>query len=839
MILISLALAADIEIPRDHDLFVTETSAGAHFRMFAFAPVGTPVHIDPAASPDALHIDGTETIDVNAAGRVLYVATAGYGGVDSKGVAAEGDIVYADGRTQSLRWLVGEHAWPAWAGATGRLADPLPLGTNIAGNTMMASLRVVPLSYPDTMVSRLVLRPRGGLDMYLLAVSVNADWPAAHSEPEAAAPVGYVFSVPLAVDLGRFAPPGLPSAPIDDEGAIQVVGEKLVRRDSSEARLWGVNLVGALPEPARAKSVAVGLAARGFDLVRLHHIDRPGVLASSERAAGLARPEGLDRLDRLHAALRGEGIYQWLSIWTQLAPVPADGVDAPEGLPVGHKYAAMMWPSWREFQKRWFIAVWGRVNPYTGQAYAKDPAIAVVELSNEDGLLLGWQSGALEKLPLPHRRRLDELWIGFLRKKYATDAALVAAWQGGNRPGLQDGETLAISYVAREPSSRARTELFPARRAADLVAFYATLERDDFAEMSAFVRAQGFTAPIVCSNSLGILHADAQLSACDVVDIHAYWDPISESTAYYDASILEPSARWLERLAACQAGKPCTMSELNHTWPNRFGQEAPLTWAALGGRQGWSAIAWFAWSHADIRDLPDGPAGALDLEGRFSSDVQMPAASAIFRQLGAATARFTRAWTAGALDRDLAEPSSLFVPETVGIQSYLARRVRSSFDGAMPRGDADRSPVRWSPGRLVVDTARAAAIVGHTTPSAEAPDPQVLRASVPGRPAISLVMAGSSPGRWLLTVAGRTDRQGTWASPGVPGLLALGSGPARLERLTGFVDVRVPGRARVYALLPDGSPRERVRARRLPGGWWRVNVDAETPWFGVTTVQGD
>ncbi|MBM4393151.1 MAG: hypothetical protein FJ090_18660, partial [Deltaproteobacteria bacterium] len=414
-------------------------------------------------------------------------------------------------------------------------------------------------------------------------------------------------------------------------------------------------------------------------------------------------------------------------------------------------------------------------------------------------------------------------------------------------------------------------------RAADLVAFYAALERDYFAELSAFVRAEGFTAPIVCSNSLGIAHADAQLGACDVVDVHAYWDPIAESTAYYDLSILDPSARWLERLASCQAGRPCTVSELNHTWPNRFGQEAPLTWAALGGRQGWSALAWFAWSHAEIRDLPDGPAGALDLEGRFSSDVQMPAASAIFRQVGAATARFTRSWTAGALDRDLAEPSSLFLPEMVGVPSYLARRVRSSFDGAMPRGGADDSPVRWSRGRLVVDTPRAAAIVGNTTPTVEAPDPAILRASVAGHPAISLVidtpraaaivgnttptveapdpailrasvaghpaislvMAASSPGRWLLTVAGRTDREGSWASPGVPGLLALGNGPARLERLSGFIDVRVPGRARVYALNPDGSPRERLRARRLPGSWWRVDIDARTPWFGITTVPGD
>lgn len=848
----ALATAGDVALARDHDLFVTQPGTGAHFRMTEFVATTTPLRVDPAASPDSLHLDGPEDIPVGQAGRVLYVATAGYGGIDSRGVAAEGEVVYADGRTQPLRFLVGEHAWPAWAGATGRHADVLPVGTNVVGNTMTAALRVVPLSWPGTVVERVTLRPRGGLDVYVLALAVVDAWPDAHAAPDEGPPEGYDFPVPLAVHLGRFAPVGGARRPLAEPDAVMVVGEKLTRRDGSAARLWGVNLVGAgaLPAPERADTVAKALAARGLDLVRLHHVDTEALLLDPRRGEsgeGMANAAMLDRLDRFHAALRAEGIYQWVSAWTLLSPDARDGVDGPGGLPAGHKYAAMMWPSWREAQKRWFRAVWGRTNPYTGQPYASDPAVAVVELSNEDGLLMGWHQGALERLPGVHRRRLDELWVGFLRKRYGTDTALIAAWQGGPRSGLLEGETLALGIVSREPSARYRTELYPARRAADLVAFYATLERDYFAEMSAFVRAEGFTAPVVCSNSLGVTHADAQLGDCDVVDVHAYWDPIAESTAFYDASILGPTARWFERLASCHAGKPCTLSEVNHTWPNRFGQEAPLTWAAIAGRQGLGALAWFAWSHADIREFPDGPDGALDLEGRFSSDVQLPAAGALYRALAAAQGRFTRQWTAGGLERDLAEGGSVFVHETVGLRSYLDRQVRSAF-GVVPAalsphddgGGAEAAPVRWSNGRLVVDTPTVCAVVGNAEASADAPDPSRLRVRIPGHVAVSLAMAASSPRRWLLTVAGRTDRDGTLWSRGVPGLLVLGDGPARLERLRGWVDVRVEGgRLRAFALDPRGVVREPVRVQRRGSGWWRIDVDQRTPWFGLTSVAGD
>ncbi|MSQ02275.1 MAG: hypothetical protein EXR71_10365 [Myxococcales bacterium] len=822
-----------VPLALDHDLFTASAGIGDHFRVTTWADGTawpTPLHLRDA--PDALAVTRETTIAVGQNGRTLYVVTAGYGGLDSKGVAAELDVVYASGRTDRTRLLVGEHAWPAWAGATGRATDALVVGRNAGGDVLTAAVRAIPIE-PGAPVERLVLRPRGGLALYLLAVAIDAGSPSAgHAAADEGPPEGYPFAVPLARS------PALPGPPAALRGPVRVEDEALVVANGSPARFWGVNLVGkgALPAPERAEAVADGLAARGFDLVRLHHIDTEATLLNPRRlepGQPLASPAALDRLDRLHAALRARGVYQYVEMWTQRAFREGEGVPGPEGVPVGNKYVGHIWPAWREAQKAWFRAVWARTNPYTGLRYADDPAVALVELSNENSLLTGWSSGALEKLPALHRRRFDELWNGFLSRRYGSDSKLASAWQGSGRPGLQEGETLVIGTVAREPATRARTELYPIVRSADLVAFYAELEAAYYAEMRAFVRDElGFTAPLVCGTSLGVPLADRQLAACDVIDLHAYWDPISESTAFYDRSLLGAPDRWFERLAGCQAGKPCTLSEIQHSWPNRYSQEAPLLWATIAARQGIDAVLWFAWSHGEIRDAADGPDGALDLEGRFGADVQLEPAGELYRRLPEAAETYTRWWSDDGLRRELAEPSALWLPETVGVRSWLDRRIRVAFGGEGPppavvaSTAASAARVSWSPGRLVVDGEGVAAVVGSARPTAEAPNPAALALESDRFVAASLV---SRHGTWLLTTVGRTDRVGSRWSRGVPGMALLGGGPALLERLTGHARVTVPVTSAPERLGADARASGAAAARRADGSWV-VDLDADSPW---------
>ena len=557
----------------------------------------------------------------------------------------------------------------------------------------------------------------------------------------------------------------------------------------------------------------------------------------------------LDRLDRFFAALKAEGHHVYLETWTMRGFRKEEGLPAPEGLAVGHKYASMIWPEYLAAKKEWVKALYGRVNPYTGLRYADDPAVALFEIANEDSLVVAWSGGNLEKLPKVHRDRLDVLWGAWLRAKYKNDGQIEAAWKGGSRAGLQLGETLSLDSIAREPSARARTELYPQARSADLVSFYSSLEAAHHAEMARFLREElGFRAPLVCNTSFGVPAADALLAACDVIDLHVYWDPIGESNVFFDHAFVERPmhGRLLERLSWCQADKPCTMSELGHTWPNRYGQEAPLVWASLLARQDLDAVMWFTYSHGAWEPTIDGPGGALDLSGRFTSWAQMPAAAALCRGglVAPVARRFVRWWSPDALWRDLAEPPGLWIDAQVSWSAVLDAVLRTSFAPSPPPLQASAAsprPVRWWPdqGRYVVDTPTLQAVAGRSVnPILDrqqgSPDPAALRVMIAEHAAVSLVAADGLPlgtsRHAYLTVAGRTERAGTLRSVGGPGSLTLGKGPALVERLTGYIQVKWAGRPTAYALLPTGERRERIAVSGRDG-WWTLEVGKlDTLW---------
>jgi hypothetical protein len=854
----------DLGSLRNHDLF--DGPAAPLFRVERYEPVVSPVPFawDPKAAPDAVLLGGSDAkgapasvrVPVGRAARTVYVLTAAQGAVSAKGIAADGEIQYADGRRQALKWMVGEQIWPAWAGATGRGADVVPVGWNASGDLLTASLLTVDVSWPEAPIDAITVTTRGGaLSFAVLGVTTST------AAPVTAGPVAdrregewYDFRIPgvLPASLPSLVPVAGPVA-----RPIVVRDGHLAYDGGGRARFWGINLVreGALPAADVAADYAQSLANAGFNLVRPHHMDFEGAGSllnpnRGEPGEPLALPEALDRMDRFHAERARAGVYTWLETWTLRSFRAEEGLPSSQGLPVGHKYAPFYWPEYADAKKAWVRAVYDRTNPYTGLRYADDPSIAVVELANEDSLVSAWGGGMLERLPGPHRQRLDERWNAWLRARYKTDTALSNAWKGSVRGGLQLGETLSLDSVAREPATRARTELYPTPRAADLVAFYAELEAAHHADMARFFKEElGFGAPTVCNTSFGSPSADALLAACDIVDMHIYWDPIAESNVFFDHALVERPmhGRPLERLSWCQEGKPCTVSELNHTWPNRYAHEAPMVWASLLARQDLDAVLWFTYSHGPFAEAPDGPGGALDLSGRFSSWAQMPTASALFRSGAVAppARRFIRWWSPDAILRDLAEPSSLWIDAQVSWRAALDTVSRTSFAPTPPApigGDVEVSPARWWPdeGRWVVDTPTIQALVGRTDrvpadTSQGAVHPSGLRAELSSFAAVSYASLDGAPlgesRRALLTIAGRTERDGTVRSTGGPGTLVYGLGPARLERLQGSIDVRWQGRPEAWALGPTGEPERRLPIRSVGSGWWRIDpAGVDSPW---------
>ncbi len=218
--------------------------------------------------------------------------------------------------------------------------------------------------------------------------------------------------------------------------------------DGRRIRFWGCNLSSEQNfVPAdQAEVLARRLAAGGINIARLHHMDNPWSVESggSIWAKGSTNhlqigASQLDKLHRLVAALKARGIYANVNLKVSKTLIPADGF--PESIaqtPPFQKQVDYFQRRMIDLQKEYARQLLTAKNPYTGLSLAEDPAVAVVEINNENSLLGQRTRDAgrrLEQLlPEPFRTELAQLWSAWLVKKYGDDASLAAAWRAGATP---------------------------------------------------------------------------------------------------------------------------------------------------------------------------------------------------------------------------------------------------------------------------------------------------------------------------------------------------------------------------------------------------------------------
>ncbi|MFO8006854.1 MAG: carbohydrate binding domain-containing protein [Candidatus Brocadiia bacterium] len=261
---------------------------------------------------------------------------------------------------------------------------------------------------------------------------------------------GFPFTIPYDGLAEGTAPAELAAldAPAGEGGFIQVQGDRFVRADTGEPiRFWATNLcfAGCFPPHEVARRMARRLGTLGINCVRFHHMDAAGYPNGIWRNQGWGdfhhtdlHPEALDRLDFLVAELKRNGVYADLNLHVSRRYSPADGFPEPaegESVPGYGKGMDHFYPRAVEEQKRYAGMLLRHENAYTGNPYAEEPAVAIVEVNNENGLLQQWAGGGLDALPEEYRAELEEQWNEWLRSRYGSTPRLADAWSGGAHPG--------------------------------------------------------------------------------------------------------------------------------------------------------------------------------------------------------------------------------------------------------------------------------------------------------------------------------------------------------------------------------------------------------------------
>ena len=201
-------------------------------------------------------------------------------------------------------------------------------------------------------------------------------------------------------------------------------GESFVLGDGSPVRFWGVTTY-----VQRDRSLddlahhARFLAKRGVNMVRLH-----GHLEPKDKNSRLTDVDDktIDEAWKLVAAMKKEGIYVTLSpYWSaNVKHVPAQwGLD---GWPENESPFGLLFfnPTLQAAYKSWLKALLTRPNPHTGIPLAQDPAVAIIQLQNEDSLLF-WTA---QNIKGKQAELLGRQFGDWLKTKYGSLAAAFKRW---------------------------------------------------------------------------------------------------------------------------------------------------------------------------------------------------------------------------------------------------------------------------------------------------------------------------------------------------------------------------------------------------------------------------
>jgi hypothetical protein len=235
--------------------------------------------------------------------------------------------------------------------------------------------------------------------------------------------------------------------PAGSLGRVVVRDGQFVTTEGGRIRFWGTNLSAAeaFPDAEGATRTARRLAEGGINIARLHHLDNNWGVATRDSIWAPDDPrridvdaQQLDKLHRLVAELKAQGIYSNVNLKVSRTFSAADGfADTVTQLPAFQKRVDYFNRRLIDLQKDYARQLLAAKNPYTGLSLAEDPAVAVVEINNENSLL-GMRTRDvgrdLHLLPEPFRSELAAIWNEWLRAKYPDDDALAAAWAMGATP---------------------------------------------------------------------------------------------------------------------------------------------------------------------------------------------------------------------------------------------------------------------------------------------------------------------------------------------------------------------------------------------------------------------
>lgn len=240
---------------------------------------------------------------------------------------------------------------------------------------------------------------------------------------------------PIATAWPTTSPLNRSFSPIDPESARLVVQDGHFVRAGQRLRILGVNTItaGNFPPHDQAERIAFRLASAGVNCVRFHHLDTLSWPSGiwNEFDGRTLKPQALERLDYFIDQLARHGICADINL--HVGREYGRYLGLPDSNTSYGKVVSLFVPDVIAAMKDYARQLFTHVNPYRGKSYADDPAVALVEISNENSFFMPDAEDWILGLPSYYIGLLRQQFTIWLRSKYGTTAALSQAW-GASEP---------------------------------------------------------------------------------------------------------------------------------------------------------------------------------------------------------------------------------------------------------------------------------------------------------------------------------------------------------------------------------------------------------------------
>ena len=737
---------------------------------------------------------------------------------------------------------------------------------------------------------------KAGTDTYLSSIASVDIENEVHSDTEGY----YVYEQP---DISKLKGSALDASftlgnadTINANGFVKRDGDHFVLSNTNEEiKFWGTNLGGdqILMEKKDAEAIADRIAASGFNIVRIHNFDTTsdsrGILRVNPDTNKIdVDPVKMNKLCYLLTQLKNRGIYWYLDQSVSRPIYEQDEVDYHD--------TTSMFPSgfWNQslidVQNEYSNSLLGYVNPYTGTKLSDDPALAMIDLTNEKEIFnmdLDASAGYYAEL----RTKFND----WLKTKYSSRTQLLLAWYKSGKTGLKTTEDpwSTDKPVDIMSPSDGGYNLSPARNK-DSTEFLTKVQKDFCATRTEYLKnTVGVKCPISGGTAFGWAQTQLYyaLSDNDYLSMHQYWahptgfisqagvqyDRRSQFEVPYNTSDENDSLGLIGTLSATRVyGMPYVIDEWNLCPPNSHTSEGPMLMSAYSSLNNWNALHFAFGGKGYIEQLNAGEDFSYD--NPFSS-AENPIQTAVFPT---ASIMFQRGDVTEANSGyySMIEKSDLYVCEGTGIwvgTHFLPSRYNGHLGLIGKTGSAynvdglsngivndenlktTADSVDSGDRRFVSSTNELTADLTNKFFTANTDGTQVVSGFIGGKTVslndidfkinndyatVSLTSIDKdnssikNANSLLLTLAGEAQPYGQISEKVADSnnneIKVVGKAPLMTEQITGEITLKLSGNYSVYALTSSGERKKQVDITPVNGGFkFNVTRDMETMHFEI------